>query len=148
MSQLIKKELNLKSASGIPNKDKVANMSIEQAIKVAKMKQDSLLVNNLKSAVKTVVGSANAGGILVEGKIAVEINPEIDAGKYDKEIEAGTTEHSEEKTAILKEQLETVRKKFAGELEKIATAKKAKAEKDAQKVAKAEKAVEAPAATK
>tara|TARA_Y100000310_G_C20692743_1_gene823415 strand:- start:2312 stop:2974 length:663 start_codon:yes stop_codon:yes gene_type:complete len=148
MSQLIKKELNLKSASGIPNKDKVANMSIEQAIKVAKMKQDSLLVNNLKSAVKTVIGSANAGGILVEGKIAVEINPEIDAGKYDKEIEAGTTEHAEEKNAILKEQLETVRKQFAGELEKIAAAKKAKAEKDAQKEAKAEKAVEAPVETK
>jgi len=146
MSQLIKKELNLKKASGIPNKDKVANMSIEQTIKVAKMKQDSLLINNLRSAVKTVVGSANAAGILVEGKIAVEINPEIDAGKYDKEIEAEATEHSEEKTAILKEQLETVRKQFAGELEKIAVAKKAKAEKDAQKTAKAEKAVDAPIA--
>tara|TARA_Y100000310_G_scaffold342292_1_gene444884 strand:+ start:649 stop:1320 length:672 start_codon:yes stop_codon:yes gene_type:complete len=145
-SQLIKKELNLKSASGIPNKDKVANMSIEQVIKVAKMKSGSLLINNLKSAVKTVVGSANAGGILVEGKIAVEINPEIDAGKFDKEIQAETTEHAAEKSEILKTQLAEVRKQFAGELEKIAAAKKAKADSDAKKASKAEKAVEAPIA--
>ncbi len=147
MSQLIKKELNLPKGSGIPNKDKLANMSIEQAIKVAKMKQDSLIINNLRSAVKTVVGSANAAGILVEGKTAVEINPEIDAGKYDAEIQAEKTEHSEEKKAILKTQLESVKKQFAGELEKMAVAKKAKAEKDAQKTAKAEKAV-APAKKK
>jgi large subunit ribosomal protein L11 len=137
MSQLIKKELNLKTASGIPNKDKVANMSIEQVIKVAKMKQDSLLVNNLKSAVKTVIGSCNAAGILVEGKIAVEINPEVDAGKYDKEIDAGKDEHPAEKDAILAEQLKKVRAKFAGELEKIAAAKKAKVAKEEKKAGKA-----------
>ncbi len=139
MSQLIKKELNLKTASGIPNKDKVANMSIEQAIKIAKMKQDSLIINNLKSAVKTVIGSANAAGVLVEGKTAVEINPEIDAGKYDKEIEAEKDEHAPEKDAILAEQLKKVRSSFAGELEKIAAAKRAKAAKDEKKASKGPK---------
>ena len=149
MSQLIKKELGLKTASGIPNKDKVANMSIEQVIKVAKMKQDSLLVNNLRSAVKTVIGSCNAAGVLVEGKTAVEINPEIDAGKYDKEINAGTTEHPAEKNAILAEQLKKVRASFAGELDKMATAKKAKAAKDDKKSGAAPKgAAKAPAAAK
>lgn len=145
-SQLIKKELNLQKASAIPNKDKVANMSIEQVIKIAKMKSDSFLINNLKSAVKTVVGSANAAGVLVEGKTAVEINPDIDAGKFDKEIQAETTEHPAEKNEILKTQLAEVRKQFAGELEKIAAAKKSKADSDAKKASKAEKAVAAPVA--
>src|SRR3989338_6934891 len=37
ISELIKKELNLQKGSSFPNKDKVANIGIEQAIKIAKM---------------------------------------------------------------------------------------------------------------
>ena len=83
VSGLIKKELSMQKGSGYPNKDKVANMAIEDAIKVAKMKQDAFFNATLKGAVKIVIGSANAMGVLVEGKTAVEINPEIDAGEYD-----------------------------------------------------------------
>lgn len=133
VSQLIKKELGLKSGSGIPNKDKVGNMAIEQVIKVAKMKQDSMFINNLKSAVKTVIGSANAMGLLIEGKTAVEINKEIDKGKYDKEINEEKTEIPEEKKAVLKEQLDSIQKS----LEKDREAIKAKV---AKKEAKEEKA--------
>ncbi|RME55110.1 50S ribosomal protein L11 [Candidatus Woesearchaeota archaeon] len=117
-SQLIKKELNLQKGASYPNIQKIANMSIEQVIKVAKMKLDSLHVPSLKSAVKTIIGSANSLGVLVEGKNAKEINADIDSGKFDKEIEAEATETPEEKKAILKEQLEAVQKKYAKELEK------------------------------
>jgi len=140
VSGLIKKELGLKKASGYPNKDKVANMGMEEVIKVAKMKESSFFCNELKGAVKTVIGSANAMGILVEGKIAVDINPEIDEGKYDEIIKSENTEVSEEKRKVLQEQLETFSKKFAGELAKIAAAKKAAEEKEAKKKAAAEKA--------
>jgi len=132
VSQLIQKELGIKKGSGIPNKDKVGNLAIEQAIKVAKMKQDSMFVNNLKSAVKTVIGSANAMGLLVEGKTAVEINKDVDEGKYDKEIQAGNTNVPENKKAVLKEQLDSVQKL----LEKDREAIKAKV---AKKEAKEEK---------
>jgi len=147
-SQLIKKELNLKSAAGIPNKDYVANLAIEQVIKIAKMKQDALFVNNLTSAVNTICGSCNSMGILVEGKTGMEAIKDIKAGKFDKEIQAETTEVPEEKKKIIEEQLANVQKSFAGELEKIAIAKKAKEDKDAQKEAKAGKTVAAPTAAK
>jgi large subunit ribosomal protein L11 len=117
-SQLIKKELGLQKGASYPNIQKMANMSIEQVIKVAKMKMDSLHVPSLKSAVKTIIGSANSLGVLVEGKTAKEINADIDAGKFDKEISSESTETPAEKVAVLKEQLVEVQKKYARELEK------------------------------
>src|SRR3989344_5611489 len=54
ISELIKKELDLKKGSSFPDKDKVANVSIEQVIKIAKMKETSILHNSLKAVVKTV----------------------------------------------------------------------------------------------
>ncbi len=133
VSGLIKKELGLSKASGYPNKDKVANMGMEDVIKVAKMKEDAFFCNNLTGAVKTVIGSANAMGILVEGMIAVEINPLIDEGKYDDVIKSGSTEVSAEKRKVLAEQLEAYRKRFAGELAKIAASKKSAEEKALKK---------------
>ena len=133
VSGLIKKELSMQKGSGYPNKDKVANMAIEDAIKVAKMKQDAFFNATLKGAVKIVIGSANAMGVLVEGKTAVEINPEIDAGEYDDVIASGKTEVSAEKRAMLAEQLVTVQKINAPFLQKVEAAKKAKAEKEEKK---------------
>ncbi|MAG78671.1 50S ribosomal protein L11 [archaeon] len=144
ISQLIKKELGLKKGAGIPNKDFQGNLGLEQAIKVAKMKMNSLFVNNLKSAVKTVAGSCNSMGILVEGMTAVEFNKAVEAGKFNKELESENSEISNEKKKTLDEQLQVVKKKFIGELEKIAAAKKAKADKEAKKEAKGASAVEAP----
>src|SRR3989338_5418592 len=91
-SDLIKKEIGLQKGSGEPNKNKASAICIEQLIKVAKMKKDSLIVNNLKSAVKTMVGSCNSLGILVEGKEPKLVLKEIDEGKYDNIIAAEKTE--------------------------------------------------------
>jgi large subunit ribosomal protein L11 len=138
-SGLIKKELNLKSGSSYPNKEKVANMGIEDAIRIAKMKMDAFYNSSLRGAVKIIVGSANAMGILVEGKIAVEINPELDAGKYDDIIKAEKTEVSAEKRKMLAEQLVAVQNIHAPFLLKLAASKKAKAEKEEKKAAKVAK---------
>jgi len=109
-SELIKKEIELKLGSGEPNKLFVGVASIEQIIKIAKMKKSSLFVNNLKSAVKVILGSCQSMGILVEGKHAHEVIEEISAGKYDREI-------NEEKTETPKEKLESF-KMIKIELEK------------------------------
>lgn len=119
-SELIKKELQLEKGSGKPNIEKISNMAIEQVIKVAKMKRDSMLVKDMKSAVKTIVGSCGSMGILVEGKIPREINPEIDQGKYDKEIKEAKTEVSPEKQKLIKEQLVQVQELIKKEQEKLA----------------------------
>jgi len=128
ISELIKKELNLQKGSSFPNKDKVANIGIEQAIKIAKMKESSILHNSLKSVVKTVIGSCNALGILVEGKEAKDINKEIDSGRYNKEINETRISVSEEKRKTLQEQLEAFKKQYAGEVEILRAKMKEKAE--------------------
>ncbi|MEM4267064.1 MAG: 50S ribosomal protein L11, partial [Candidatus Nanoarchaeia archaeon] len=98
-SQLIKKEIGIELGSGEPNKIKVANASIEQIIKVAKMKQGNMFTKDLKQAVKSVAGSLVSMGVLIEGKEPKEVVKEIDQGKYDKEIKEGRTEMSPEKAA-------------------------------------------------
>lgn len=97
VSELLKKELGIAKGSGEQSKFKSANASIEQIIKVAKTKFPNLLCNNLKTAVKTVVGSGVSLGILIENKLPQDIEKEIDEGKYDKEINSCLTETPEEK---------------------------------------------------
>ncbi len=118
VSELIKKEINIPKGSGTPNKEKVANIAIEQIIKVAKMKQDSLLSKSLKSSVKMVIGSCNSMGILVEGKTAPEANEEIEKGNFNKQLESESTEVSEDKVKKLSKQLSEVQEELKIELEK------------------------------
>ena len=77
---------------------------IEQAIKIAKMKESVLLTNDLKGAVKTVVGSCVSMGVLVEGKDAKEALKLIDKGEFDVKIKAGKTELTAEELAALEKQ--------------------------------------------
>jgi len=92
-------------------KAQVANASIEQIISVAKTKLPNLLCKDLKTAVKTVVGSCVSLGVLVESKPASEVEQEIDEGKYDKEIKEEKTETSEEKKKELEEYFSEIKAK-------------------------------------
>ena len=115
VSELIKKEINLQKGSGLAHVDKVANLAMEQVIKIAKMKKDSLLDKNLKAVVKTVIGSCGSLGILVESKEPKEIGKDINSGKYDSLIKEGKTEVSDEKLKELKEELEVVKERLKKE---------------------------------
>jgi len=64
----------------------VGNLSIDQAIKVTKMKRENLLAKDSKGALKEIVASCVSMPITVEGKSAKEILKEIDEGKYDEII--------------------------------------------------------------
>jgi len=140
ISELIKKELKIDKASGIPNKTKVGNLSMEQIVKLVQMKKESLLFNNLKSAVKSVIGSCNSAGVLVESKISKNLNVDIEAGKFDDIINNEKTEITPEKTAELAKQLKIFQDKITKE------AAKEEAEKLAEEEAakKAAEAVEPP----
>jgi large subunit ribosomal protein L11 len=83
---LIMKELGVEKGSGKPKTEKVGDLTIEQALKIAKMKQESVLGKNIKKAVKEVVGSCVSMGATVEGKDPREIQKEIDAGKWDAQL--------------------------------------------------------------
>src|SRR3989338_4925455 len=63
-SALIKKEAGIEKGSGNPLQDKVADVKIEQIIKVAKMKSDNLLGKTLKEKVKEIIGTCNSMGVM------------------------------------------------------------------------------------
>jgi large subunit ribosomal protein L11 len=127
---LLKKELGVAKGSGAQKTSTLGNLSIEQVILVAKTKLPNLLCRDLKSAVKTVVGSCVSLGIMVENKSAAEIENDIDKGIYDKEIKQEKTETSSEKKAelakyfskIKTEQDKIIKQKEKEKLEKEAAA--------------------------
>ncbi len=109
-SALIMKEAGIAKGSGNPLADKVADLKIEQIIKIAKMKSDSLLGTDNVSKVREIIGTCNSMGVMVEGKPAKDIAIE----KYREKIQSGKTELSAEE---LKE-LEDEKKKLQEEMEK------------------------------
>lgn len=85
-SALILKEVKAEKGSGTPKTNKIGNITIKQAKKIAEMKSSSILAKDMKKAVKEVVGTCQSMGVTVEGKEPKEIIAEIDAGKWDKDI--------------------------------------------------------------
>lgn len=64
-SVLIKKALKLKSGSKMPQKDKVASITMEQVTKIAETKLPDLNCLDIKSAEAQVMGTAKSMGINV-----------------------------------------------------------------------------------
>jgi len=86
-SALIVSELGVEKGSGTPKTQKAGNLSMEQIVKIAKIKRAELLARNLKGAVKEVLGSCISMGMTVEEKDPKEVQSEIDEGKYDALLE-------------------------------------------------------------
>jgi len=126
VSQLIKKEIGVDTGSGTPHEHKVGNIAVEQAVKIAKMKRDAMIVNSLKSAVKSVIGSCHSLGVMVEGRPAKEIEKEIDKGKFDDIINNEVTEVSKEKQELLKLQLAKEQETYSALLAKRKAEQEAK----------------------
>ena len=63
---LIKKALGIEKGSGVPNKNKVAQLTKEQVKKIAEQKMPDLNAANLESAMSMVAGTARSMGITVE----------------------------------------------------------------------------------
>lgn len=82
-ASLIMEELNLEKASQVPGTDFVADLSVEEALKIAKMKFESLLANDYKHGAKEVMGTCVSMGITVDGKDPREAQKAVDAGDYD-----------------------------------------------------------------
>jgi large subunit ribosomal protein L11 len=112
-SALIKKEAGIEKGAGNPKIDKVADLKIEQVIKISKMKSDALLGKDNIARVKEIIGSCNSMGVLVEGKPAVETLRDIEKGMFKEKILAGKTELSAEELKALEEE----KKKLQAEIE-------------------------------
>lgn len=63
---LIKKACKIEKASGVPNKEKVAKISMADVRKIAEQKMPDLNAANVDSAAKMIAGTARSMGIEVE----------------------------------------------------------------------------------
>ncbi len=63
---LIKKACGIETASGVPNRNKVASLTKEQVRKIAEQKMPDLNAANIDSAMSMIAGTARSMGITVE----------------------------------------------------------------------------------
>ncbi len=83
VAALIVKEAAVKKGSGNPGKEYVGNLSMDAAIKIAKIKVPDLRAKTLKAALKQVIGTCVSIGIKVDGKEPKQVLKEVDSGIYD-----------------------------------------------------------------
>ena len=88
-SALVIKEAGLQKGGSSAGKEVAGNLTMEQVVKIAKMKRRDMLASTLKAAAKEVISSALSAGITIEGKSPKEVHKEIDEGKYDKYFKEG-----------------------------------------------------------
>lgn len=62
---LLKKACKIESGSGVPNKEKVATISMEEVKKIAEQKMVDLNASSIESAASMIAGTARSMGIVV-----------------------------------------------------------------------------------
>ena len=67
-SVLLKKACGLAKASGVPNKDKVGKVTLDQLKEIAALKMKDLNAPDMDKAIKMIMGTARSMGIDVEGQ--------------------------------------------------------------------------------
>ncbi len=82
-SALIVSELRIEKGSGTPSTQKVGNLTMEQTLRISRIKRQELLAKTLKAAVKEILGSCVSLGVTIEGRDPREVQKDIDEGKYD-----------------------------------------------------------------
>jgi len=83
---LIAKESGVPKGSGTPKANLVGNLTMEQVVKIAKLKADQSYAFTKKSGAKEVVGSCVSMGVKVENQDPREVLKQIDEGKWDKAL--------------------------------------------------------------
>ncbi|MEK6861470.1 MAG: 50S ribosomal protein L11 [Nanoarchaeota archaeon] len=147
-TELIKKELSITKGAGTPNKEKIGNVAVENLVKIAKMKMDGMLDKTLKAAIKTVAGSCNSMGLLIEGKTSDEFNKDLESGMYNSTINSEKIEVPLEKQEKLKQELVVVNERLRKEQEKLKARLEAEAKPKEEKPAEEAAAEEAGAEAK
>jgi len=80
---LLIKEAGVEKGSSQPGKEFVGNVTMEQVVKIAKLKMPEMNSADLKSAVKEVIGACVSLGLKVEGRPPKEAMRELESGAYD-----------------------------------------------------------------
>jgi large subunit ribosomal protein L11 len=64
---LLRKAAGIERGSGVPNRDKVAKLTMDQIREIAERKLPDLNANEIEAAVRMIKGTARSMGIVVEG---------------------------------------------------------------------------------
>lgn len=88
-SALIFKEAGISKGSGNPQTELVGNLTLDQVMKIARMKRASMTAVSFKSSVLTVVGTATSCGVTVNKMKGKEMSDKIKAGEFDEAIAKG-----------------------------------------------------------
>ncbi len=86
VSALIRKELGLEKGAKTAGKEVVGNLTLRQAVELAKLKLGAMMAKDLKAAVKEVLGTCVSMGVTIDGREAREVQREIDEGKHEEEL--------------------------------------------------------------
>ena len=116
-SELLKKELNLEKGTSDHMNIKVGNASIEDVIKITKIKYSNMLEKDFKTAVKSILGTCASIGILVENQEPNELIHKIDSGRFEEEINSQSTETNPEKRKRLDEHFTKLKAEQEAKLE-------------------------------
>ena len=80
---LLIKEAGVNKGSGTAGTSYAGNISMESAVKIAKMKIDSSYSYDLRGGVKEIIGSCLSIGLTVEGKPAKQVYSDLSAVEYE-----------------------------------------------------------------
>ncbi len=80
---LIIKELKIEKGAHQSTKEWVGNLTVEQVIKIAKIKMKDMGAKTLKAAVKTVAGTCQSMGVTIDGKPPKQFIQDVEKGLYD-----------------------------------------------------------------
>lgn len=86
VAALIKKELGVEKGAKTSGTEVVGNLSLAQAVNIAKLKSGGTFAKNVKTAVVEVLGTCVSLGATVEGRDPREVQREIAEGKHDEEM--------------------------------------------------------------
>ncbi|QCI23087.1 50S ribosomal protein L11 [Buchnera aphidicola] len=67
-SILLKKAAGIKSGSSKPNTDKVGEITYQQVIDIAKIKEIDMTGSNIENMTKSIIGTACSMGLTIKGK--------------------------------------------------------------------------------
>jgi large subunit ribosomal protein L11 len=82
-AELVKDEAGFDTGSGEPQKNFVADLTVEQVKKIAEQKSSDLLAYDSFNGAKEVVGTCTSLGVTIEGNDPREFKKRMEDGEYD-----------------------------------------------------------------
>ena len=80
---MIAKEAGIDKGSSEPGRVYVGNLTFDQVLKISRIVNQKLKLENLKSVALQVVGTCVSMGVKVDGKEPKQVTKEIKEGLYD-----------------------------------------------------------------